>query len=88
MQSSESGGTLTRNGVLLNTALKGAATLTQLLQAFDAHRGHGNRRVSVGNVNVESSGQAIVGNVETPTPQSEPTTEAGTVEPKRKARAA
>ena len=38
--------------------------LAQLLQAFDAHRGHGNRRVSVGNVNVEFGRQAIVGNVE------------------------
>jgi hypothetical protein len=82
-------GSSERRDVELNIALKGAGVLAQLLEAFDAHRGHGSRRVTVGNVNVESGAQAIVGNVET-TPRQEPRTEAPTVEPikRRKPRAA
>ena len=77
-----------RRDVELNTAFKGAGVLAQLLEAFDAHRGHGGRRFTVGNVNVESGAQAIVGNVET-TPRQEPRTEDSTIEPnKRKPRAA
>jgi hypothetical protein len=72
----------------LNTAFKGAGVLAELLQALDAHRGHGSRRVSVGNVNVESGAQAIVGNVETPAPAKDSTPEASAIEPKeRKPRA-
>ena len=77
-----------RRDIELNTALKGAGVLAQLLEAFDAHRGHGGRRFTVGNVNVEFGAQAIVGNVET-TPRQEPRTEHSTIEPKkRKPRAA
>jgi hypothetical protein len=72
-----------RRDIELNTALKGAGVLADLLQGFDAHRGHGNRRVSVGNVNVESGAQAIVGNIEAPTARHEPTTEASAVEPNK-----
>ena len=62
--------------------------LVQLLEAYDAHRGHGGRRFTVGNVNVECGAQAIVGNVET-TPRQEPGPEDSTIEPnKRKPRAA
>ncbi len=76
-----------RRGVELNSALKGARVLAHLLEAFDAHRGQDSRRVTVRNVNVESSAQAIVGNIET-TPRQEPRTEDSTIEPiKRKPRA-
>jgi hypothetical protein len=77
-----------RRDIELSTAFKGARVLAELLEAFDAHRGHGNRRINVGNVNVESGAQAIVGNVTTTTQnQSEP--DRGTVAPpKRNARAA
>ena len=77
-----------RRDIELNAAFKGAGTLAQLLVGFDAHRGHGGRRFTVGNVHVESGAQAIVGNVET-TPRQEPTTEESTIEPnKRKPRVA
>ena len=77
-----------RRDVEQNAAFKGATVLVQLLEAYDAHRGHGGRRFTVGNVNVESGAQAIVGNVET-TPRQEPRTEDPTIEPnKRKPRAA
>jgi hypothetical protein len=64
-------GSAERRYIELQTALKGASVLAQLLEAFDSHRGNGNRRVTVGNVNVESGAQAIVGNVEA-TPRQEP----------------
>jgi hypothetical protein len=73
--------------VELNMAFKGAGVLVQLLEAFDSHRGSGNRRVTVGSVNVEPGAQAIVGNVQT-TPQPEPTIKDSTIDPKRKPRAA
>ena len=69
-------GSCERRDIELNTAFKGAGVLAELLQAFDAHRGQGSRRVSVGNVKVESGGQAIVGNVETPAPAKDSTPEA------------
>jgi hypothetical protein len=61
----------------LKIALKGAGVLAELLRVFDAHRGHGNRRVTVGQVNVETGAQAIVGNVETTSHElgTEPTVE-------------
>jgi hypothetical protein len=64
-------GSCERRDIELNTAFKGAGRLAQLLELFDSHQGPGNRRVTVGNVNVESGAQAIVGNVET-TPRQEP----------------
>jgi hypothetical protein len=75
-------GFVERRDVEINLALKGAGVLAELLQAFDAHRGHGNRRVTVGNVNVESGAQAIVGNVET-TSREEPKAEGSTIEPNK-----
>jgi hypothetical protein len=71
-----------RRDIELRTALKGADTLIDLLERFDAHRGFGKRRVTVGNVNVESGAQAIVGNVEA-TPRQESAIEGSTVEPKK-----
>jgi hypothetical protein len=77
-----------RRDIELQTALKGASVLAQLLEAFDSHRGKGHRRVTVGNVNVESGAQAIVGNVEA-TPRPEPRIEeAGAKANKHKPRAA
>jgi hypothetical protein len=69
-----------RRDIELITAFKGASVLVELLEAFDAHRGYGNRRVTVGNVNVASGAQAIVGNVETTSKQE--STEDSTVDPK------
>jgi hypothetical protein len=43
-------GVCERRDIELNTAFKGAGVLADLLQAYDAHCGHGNRRVSVGSV--------------------------------------
>jgi hypothetical protein len=77
-----------RRDVELNIAFKGAGVLAQLLEAFDSHRGSGTRRVTVGNVNVQSGAQAIVGNVDA-TPRQEPPIEGSAVAPnKRKPRAA
>jgi hypothetical protein len=76
-------GSVERRDRELTTALKGAGVLAQLLEAFDAHRGHGNRRVTVGNVNVESGAQAIVGNVET-RPRKELGAEESAVEPNKR----
>jgi hypothetical protein len=64
-------GSVERRDRELNSAFKGAGVLAQLLQAFDVHRGHGGRRFTVGNVNVESGAQAIVGNVETTSRRAE-----------------
>ena len=50
--------------VNLRHALKGATVVTQLIEALERVRGNGPRNVSVGNVNVQSGGQAIVGNVQ------------------------
>jgi hypothetical protein len=47
----------------LKYATKGAEVITRLVEAFDGHRGRGKQNVTVGNVNVESGGQAVVGNV-------------------------
>ena len=75
-------GSAERRDIELNTAFKGAAVLNQLLEAFDVHRGHAGRRFTVGNVNVESGAQAIVGNVET-TPRQEPKIEEASAKPKK-----
>jgi hypothetical protein len=75
-------GSVQRRDVELNMAFKGAAVLNQLLEAFDVHRGHAGRRFTVGNVNVESGAQAIVGNIET-TPRQEPRIEEAGAKPKK-----
>jgi hypothetical protein len=46
----------------LRYGIKGALALTELVKAFDNHRSR-DRIVAVGQVNVQSGGQAIVGNV-------------------------
>jgi hypothetical protein len=65
-------GSLERRNIELNHAFKGAGVLVDSLQAFDVHQGRGHRRVNVGNVNVESGGQAVVGNVDATRPQGLP----------------
>ena len=75
-------GSVERRDVELNMAFKGAGVLAQLLEAFDVHRRHGGRRFTVGNVNVESGAQAIVGNVET-TPRQEPRIEEASAKRKK-----
>lgn len=47
----------------LRYAMKGAAVVTQLADALERAQGKRPGNVSVGNVNVESGGQAIVGTV-------------------------
>jgi hypothetical protein len=66
-----------RRDVELALAFRGAAILAQLLEGYDAHRGRGGRRFTVGNVNVEPGAQAIVGNVETTARQEPRIQEAG-----------
>ena len=55
-----------------NQNLKHAAKLlsiyTQQMGAMDKHRGKGPRKVTVGHLNVETGGQAVVGTVETDEP--------------------
>jgi len=48
----------------LRYGLKGAQVAAELAETLEKVRGNAPSRVSVGNVNVESGGQAIVGNVE------------------------
>jgi hypothetical protein len=49
----------------LKHGLKGAAVAADLIRLLDSRRGQSSKSVSVGNVNVEAGGQAIVGNVGT-----------------------
>jgi hypothetical protein len=44
-------------------ATKGALVVTELAKAFDQHRGRDKQTMSVGQVNVQAGGQAVVGNV-------------------------
>jgi hypothetical protein len=47
----------------LRNATRGAKVVADLLEALDRHRGRGKQSVTVGQVTVETGGQAIVGNV-------------------------
>jgi hypothetical protein len=47
----------------IKNATKGALVCGELAKAYDARRGRGNQTVNVGRVNVETGGQAVVGNV-------------------------
>jgi len=47
----------------LKNATRAALAVANLLEALDRRRGRGNRTVAVGQVNVATGGQAIVGNV-------------------------
>lgn len=47
----------------LRNATRGARMVAELLEALDRHRGRGKQSVTVGQVTVETGGQAIVGNV-------------------------
>src|SRR5262245_43565987 len=50
----------------LRYGLKGSATVVEIVKALDNRRGAKSEKVTVGQVNVEAGGQAIVGNVEAP----------------------
>ena len=52
----------------LRHGLKGAAVAGELIKALDERRRQKPEKVTVGNVNVEAGGQAIVGTVEAPAP--------------------
>jgi hypothetical protein len=62
----------------LKNGFKGASVLPELTKAFDERRGRGKQTVSVGNVNIESGGQAIVGNVKSEAKRARPADEAAT----------
>jgi len=47
----------------LRHAVKGSSALVDVIKALENHRGEGRQNVTVGQVNVQSGGQAIVGNV-------------------------
>jgi hypothetical protein len=69
---------LQHRDVNLRHALKGAAIVMQLMDAYERLRG--NRpasNVSIGKVNVESGGQAIVGTVQAGQREPEPATGSG-----------
>jgi hypothetical protein len=63
---------LQHRDVNLRHGLKGAAVVTQLIDAFERVRGNRPGNVSVGKVNVESGGQAIVGTVQSSSLGQEP----------------
>jgi hypothetical protein len=50
----------------LRHGIKAAAAAAELVKALDNRRGAKSEKVTVGQVNVEAGGQAIVGNVEAP----------------------
>jgi len=52
----------------LTQANKCSRTYAALLEALNRHRGKGQQKVVVEHVNVHAGGQAVVGNVSTPTP--------------------
>lgn len=58
--------------VNLRHALKGATVVTQLVDALERLRGNHPGNVTVGNVKVESGGQAIVGTVQSGRRDQEP----------------
>ena len=47
----------------MRSATRGAKAVVELLEMLDRHRGRGHQDVRVGQVTVETGGQAIVGNV-------------------------
>jgi hypothetical protein len=55
--------------VELTFATKGALVCADLARAYDGRRGGGKQTVTVGRVNVEPGGQAVVGNVTSPSRQ-------------------
>jgi hypothetical protein len=63
---------LQHRDVNLRHALKGAAVVTKLVDALERVRGNRPGNVSVGKVNVESGGQAIVGTVQSSSLGQEP----------------
>jgi hypothetical protein len=52
----------------LRHALKGSAMIVEIVKALDSRRGQKSEKVTVGQVNVEAGGQAIVGNIESAPP--------------------
>ena len=63
---------LQHRDVNLRHAFKGAAVVTQLVDAFERVRGNRPGNLNVGKVNVESGGQAIVGTVQSGRRDQEP----------------
>jgi hypothetical protein len=62
-RAAQSGNWLEPRKLNLGFAVKGGLAVTQIVKALDHHRGQDRQKVTVGQVNVESGGQAIVGNV-------------------------
>jgi hypothetical protein len=62
-RTARSGDWLEARKVNLGIAVKGSLAVTEIVKVLDHHRGQDRQKVTVGQVNVESGGQAIVGNV-------------------------
>jgi hypothetical protein len=62
-RTARSGDWLEARKVNLGIAVKGSLAVTEIVKVPDHHRGQDRQKVTVGQVNVESGGQAIVGNV-------------------------
>ena len=62
-RSARNGDWLKSRDVNLRHAIKGSLAVTEMVKAIDNHRGRDRQTVTVGQVNVQSGGQAIVGNV-------------------------
>ena len=73
---------LQHRDVNLRHAFKGAAVVTQLVDAFERVRGNRPGNLNVGKVNVESGGQAIVGTVQSGQREQEPGATTGSEHPK------
>jgi hypothetical protein len=67
-------GNLQVRNLNLGHAMKGAETVVKIIKALDNRRGAKSEKLTVGQVNVEAGGQAIVGNIESaPHPGASPT---------------
>lgn len=63
-RAARAGNWLAARDVNLKSAIKCTLAATEVVKVIDSHRGRTKQKVSVSQVNVQSGGQAIVGNVE------------------------
>jgi hypothetical protein len=75
-RSARNGDCLESRDVNLRHAIKGSLAVSEMVKAIDNHRGRDRQKVTVGQVNVQSGGQAIVGNVERRGPPEQATSPA------------
>lgn len=72
--------------ILMRHAIRGGLAAADLVKAIDNHRGQRQQKVTVGEVNVHSGGQAIVGNVPPPTQREQAAEPLTTNRPTRRQR--